>query len=308
MHGPSLGVAACAMPADDPKATLARGQDQHGPWVDVGVSGAVVRLRWMARWTGHGGEFGHGWRAVSVQTLPTWATRHGCDQFGAWLAASCQGLELRLRCIAPGAIPEVTIARPHQSAGDLALRLPLRVDQPFFLAETPCTQQWWSAVTGSNPSLFHGAEFPVDRVSWGDCQHFLARLKETMPGANARLPTAAEWEFACRAGSSLLRFDPDAVAWHIGNSDGTSRPVGRKAANPWGLYDMLGNVDEWCQDLAYASGPDAATVRSAVVLQFRTVRGGSRIDDPSELQPGRWRGWNPAFRLSEVGFRIAIGV
>src|SRR5262249_19066826 len=122
----------------------------------------------------------------------------------------------------------------------------------FWLGETPATQAVWLAVMGENPSRFRGErpedlERPVEQVSWETCQVFLGRLNAQVAGFAARLPTEAEWERACRGGElSGDAAQLDAIAWYRENSDRTTRPVGRKTPNRYGLYDMLGNVHEWC--------------------------------------------------------------
>jgi len=123
--------------------------------------------------------------------------------------------------------------------------------KPFYLGKYLVTQEQWERVMGSNPSYFKGARNPVETVTWDDCQDFMAKLKEKVPGKTFRLPTEAEWEYACRAGTTTDYNigDSDAAlgdyAWF--RSNGT-HPVGEKKPNAWGLYDMLGNVNEWCSD------------------------------------------------------------
>ena len=125
------------------------------------------------------------------------------------------------------------------------------------------TQGQWQAVMGSNPSQFTGdPNRPVENVSWDDVQEFIRRLNAREGGATYRLPTEAEWEYAARAGTTTRwSFGDDAsqlgrYAWHDGNAGGQTHPVGQLQPNPWGLYDMHGNVWEWVQDWygKYASG------------------------------------------------------
>jgi formylglycine-generating enzyme required for sulfatase activity len=125
--------------------------------------------------------------------------------------------------------------------------------ESFYLGKYEVTQEQWQLVTGGNPSRFKGATLPVESVSWNDCQRFLAALQQKT-GRQFGLPTEAQWEYACRAGTttrwsfgddeSLL----DGYAWSGANSGGTTHPVGGKKPNAWGLYDMHGNVGEWTAD------------------------------------------------------------
>ena len=131
----------------------------------------------------------------------------------------------------------------------------------YYIGETEVTQGLWETVMGSNPSKFKGANNPVECVSWDDCKSFISKLN-SLTGQRFRLPTEAEWEFAARGGSKSKHYKYfgsntlSAVAWYKDNSGGSTHPVKTKSSNELGLYDMSGNVYEWCQDWygGYSSG------------------------------------------------------
>jgi len=180
------------------------------------------------------------------------------------------------------------------------------ISQRFYLGKYEVTQAQWEAVMGSNPSYIKGASLPVEQVSWEDCQLFIEKLNGKGVGT-FRLPTEAEWEYACRAGTREARYGPvDQVAWHAGNSGGQVHPVGQKRPNPWGLYDMLGNVWEWCFSLygPYPQGrvtdPVGGTRGASVV-----IRGGA-YDSPERYTRAAARNYRPPGRPNPgLGFRLA---
>jgi formylglycine-generating enzyme required for sulfatase activity len=147
----------------------------------------------------------------------------------------------------------------------------------FFMGKTEVTQGLWQAVMGSNPAHFkNGKDFPVEKVSWNDCQEFIGRLN-AMTGGGFRLPTEAEWEYACRAGSTGGRHGGlDEIAWYLDNSKRTTHPVAGKKPNAWGLHDMPGNVLEWCQDWfeeKYYQKSPASNPHGPESGAYRVVRG-----------------------------------
>jgi len=171
---------------------------------------------------------------------------------------------------------------------------PVTLTRGFYMGRHEVTQSQWEQVLGSNPSLFRnvGPTAPVDSVSWHDCQIFA-----TKAAGGLRLPTEAEWEYACRAGTaSPYAADLNETGWYDGNSAGTTHPVGQKKPNAWGLYDMHGNVREWCQDFSsneYATEPatDPTGPAKGDDAESRILRGGSWADYAFYCRSSA-RGWS----------------
>ncbi len=188
--------------------------------------------------------------------------------------------------------------------------------QPFWLGRTEVTQAQWTALMGSNPSTFEGDDLPVEQVSWEDAMAFCRKLTEReraagrLPaGYTYTLPTEAQWEYACRAGTTGdLAGDLDATAWYARNSDGTTHPVGTKQPNAWGLFDMHGNVWEWCKDWTTAHYPGGA-VADPVWPAFqgaRVERGGAWTSAVVECRTAYRNAEEPGERGFNVGFRVAL--
>ncbi|MBN1837268.1 MAG: formylglycine-generating enzyme family protein [Spirochaetales bacterium] len=182
--------------------------------------------------------------------------------------------------------------------------------KPFYLGKYEVTQAQWEAVMGSNPSQFkQGGRYPVEQVSWDDCQEFIKRLNARHPGRGFRLPTEAEWEYACRAGTAGARYGAlNGVAWYDGNSGSATHPVGEKSANAWGLHDMLGNVWEWCGDW-YADTLPGGSVTDPVGPgsgSFRVLRGGSWINVAGVYRAALRGTLDPGDRYFNLGLRLAI--
>jgi formylglycine-generating enzyme required for sulfatase activity len=179
----------------------------------------------------------------------------------------------------------------------------------FYLQVTEVTQRQWAAVMGGNPSYFKGLERPVEQVSWNDVQEFLRRLREKEKDNRHRLPTEAEWEYACRAGGREpdLAANLDEVAWCSRNSKDETHAVGQKKPNAWGLFDMRGNVWEWVQDWygTYSAGRqiDPKGLDSGGA---RVLRGGAwgLVSTESFRCACRYNG-HPDLTYISLGFRCA---
>jgi len=187
----------------------------------------------------------------------------------------------------------------------------------FFLAETECTQGQWESVMRGNPSHFKGSDRPVEGVSWGEAVEYCRKLtaKQRAEGILAegwewRLPTEAEWEYAARAGTTGARYgELDAIAWWSGNSGSETHAVSQKAANAWGLQDMIGNVWEWCSDWSgdYPTGSvtDPAGPNSG---SGRVRRGGCWGNDAGLARSACRSRRDPGYRYSLLGFRPALSL
>ena len=179
------------------------------------------------------------------------------------------------------------------------------ISHDFWLGKYDVTQAQWVAVMGRNPSYFKGDDLPVETVSWTDAQGFIGTVNGATNGG-FRLPTESEWEYACRAGTTGETYgNLDGIAWYDGNSGKTTHPVGQKQPNAFGLYDMNGNVWQWCQDW-YGDYPSGSVTdpQGASSGSFRVIRGGSWINTAPNVRSANRRRDDPGIRYSDLGFRL----
>jgi len=262
---------------------------------------------------------------------PVWAKRFGQDPCGMFAEFDLDGVPFRLRWISPGSF---LMGSPEDEAGrfgDESPRHLVTISKGFWLAETLCTQAQWQAVMGNNPSQFrepYDPKRPVEQVSWEDCGQFCARLRERVPDLDFRLPTEAEWEYACRAGTTSAFNDGSActepsgqdpalheLGWYEKNSENKTHPVAEKRRNAWGVYDMHGNVWEWCADRAENKGGSIITdtyVDGAVDPvskdgSRRVVRGGCYWSNARLCRSAYRLAGGPGIRDWIQGFRLAAG-
>jgi formylglycine-generating enzyme required for sulfatase activity/tRNA A-37 threonylcarbamoyl transferase component Bud32 len=183
------------------------------------------------------------------------------------------------------------------------------ISAAFYMGKYQVTQGEWTAVMGNNPSRFKGDDrLPVETVSWNDCQKFITRLNARQDGYVYRLPSEAEWEYACRAGTTgEYAGELDEMAWYWENSGSKTHPVGEKNANAWGLHDMHGNVWEWCQDgwhENYNGAPTDGRARETGSDNFRILRGGSWNFVANYCRSALRNYVTPALRSNGYGFRL----
>lgn len=217
------------------------------------------------------------------------------------------------------------IGSPSNEPGRYAIETQHRVNltNGFYMQTTEVTQGQWRAVMGNNPSANKacGDDCPVEQVSWNDVQAFIQKLNHKEGTNKYRIPTEAEWEYACRAGSTTAftnggiratklkcGFDPnlDAMGWYCYNSGNKTHPVARKNANAWGLCDMYGNVAEWCQDWFGTYPNDEVTDPNGPSSgSYRVMRGGVWYSFARDCRSASRYGSPPHYRFYYLGFRIA---
>ncbi len=250
-------------------------------------------------------------------TKPTWANDFGKDKYGLWAVLQYGDVEQRLRYIEPG---KFLMGSPANEVGrwDDEKQHPVTLTGGYWLFDAPVTQALWQAVMGANPSRFKGDDRPVEQVSWKDCARFIEKLNVEIPGLGLQLPTEAQWEYACRAGTAAATYAGDLedetkssvltdIAWYRANSGSDTHSVGEKNPNPWGIYDMLGNVYEWCSDWwsgdlggkheVDPTGPKRGT--------YRVFRGGGWYGRARHVRAAYRVSYGPGHRGDDVGFRCA---
>lgn len=183
----------------------------------------------------------------------------------------------------------------------------------FYIGKYEVTQAQWRAIMGTNPSYFNGNNLPVEKVSWYDVQNFINKLNE-MTGKKFRLPTEAEWEYAARGGKESIGYKysgsdvTNEIAWCSTNSNQKTHKVGSiPFHNELGIFDMSGNVMEWCEDwYGVYKGQSYTNPKGPVKGLFRVVRGGSWCVYPENCRNAKRYNANPRIRQWDIGFRLAM--
>ncbi|HMN96735.1 MAG TPA: formylglycine-generating enzyme family protein [Phycisphaerales bacterium] len=260
--------------------------------------------------------------------LPAWPTAFGDDLCGWWSDIEVprrdgeEAVRQRFRWIEPG---EFEMGSPEGEAEQRDFEGPRHrvvLTQGFWLADTACTQAMWEVVVGKNPSHFKGPDRPVEQVSWLDVKSFLAKLETLLPGLGAGLPTEAEWEYACRAGTRTPFWFGETITPEEVNYDG-NHPYGGAAkglyrqetvdvkalpANGWGLYQMHGNVWEWCRDgsRSYAEGEAVDPVGPEGSEGSRVLRGGAWHINAWDARSAYRLAIPPGLASRSLGFRLRL--
>jgi formylglycine-generating enzyme required for sulfatase activity len=221
-----------------------------------------------------------------------------------------EGLNLEMRHIAPGTF---LMGSASGGASDEQPVTRVTLTKSYWLGATEVTQAQWQSIIRKNPSNFKGANLPVEQVEWNDVMEFCRRLTERERAAGRlpegyvyTLPTEAQWEYACRAGTTGdFAGELNSMAWYKQNSRSSTMPVGMKQANAWGLYDMHGNVSEWCLDW-YGNylGGSVTDPTSAASGGQRVYRGGSWWFDADGCRSARRH--KSGLNGSDLGFRLAL--
>jgi len=239
---------------------------------------------------------------------PDFVSDFGTDQYGAWFEFQVsderreRSVTQRMRWIPAGSF---MMGSPPKEEGP---QHRMTLNHGYWMADTPCTQAFWKAITGENPSQFEGSERPVENVAWDDTTAFVAKLASALPGLVPRLPTEAEWEHSCRAGSVTpfcFGVELSAQQANIENKIGSTTDVRSYPANAWGIYDVHGNVWEWCGDwygeYSKKSQTDPTGPKSG---SERVMRGGGWIDGAASVRSACRSAVDPGLRSGDLGFRL----
>jgi len=292
------------------------------------------------------------WHPLADGNPPEWASAWAQDKFGVSVSFTLPSADRRsdvsqrLRWIPPGRFLMGSAEAEAGRWNDEGPQHEVTISRGFWLADTPCTQALWQAVIGNNPSRFKSTDRPVEQVSWDAVQAFLASINKRIPGLDLVLPTEAQWEYACRAGTDTATYAGDlrifgennapaldTIAWYGGNSgegfeldegeDSSGWPkkqyphtkagtrlVGLKEPNAWGLYDMLGNVLEWCAD-PWHGNYEGAPADGSIWHDpndsgaKRVLRGGFWGKRARRVRSAYRRASVPGYRHDCFGFRCA---
>ena len=251
----------------------------------------------------------------------SWASGWGEDPYGLWMTFNYKGIRHLFRWCEPGTFlmgsPKDELERSSNET-----QHQVTLTRGFWIAETPVTQALWEIFMGDNPSHFKGAEHPVETVSWDDAQRFINSINRIKPELQLCLPTEAQWEYACRAGTTTPFFFGGSISTDQVNYDGNypysndtkgeyrnqTVEVRNLPPNAWGLYQMHGNVYEWCQDKYGLHPTQPVDPQGAAKGERRVLRGGSWIFYGRHCRSARRIAGGRADRHYDYGFRLALAL
>ena len=249
----------------------------------------------------------------------SWASDWGEDEFGLWMAFTYKGVWQAFRWCEPGLFLMGSPENEPERKGD-EVQHEVTLTEGYWIADTPVTQALWQVVMDDNPSQFKGEENPVENVSWDDAQAFISKMNSMKADLKLCLPTETQWEYACRAGtvtpfswgeqidSSQVNFNGLHPYSNGRKSEDRNQTVAVKAlpCNNWGLYQMHGNVWEWCQDW-YSSYPSQSVInpQGPEIGTYRVLRGGSWFYYDRSCRSAGRLSYGPSSRYNRFGFRLA---
>ncbi|MCC7376337.1 MAG: formylglycine-generating enzyme family protein [Verrucomicrobiales bacterium] len=255
---------------------------------------------------------------------PPWAEIFGEDDSGIFAEFTLKQVRFAWRWIPSG---RFLMGSPNTEPGRWPAEGPqheVLLSGGFWMGETSVTQGQWRALMQENPSGFPGDQRPVENVTWHDAVTYSDALNDVVPALFAVLPTEAQWEYACRAGTDSAFSDgspctqPEGdepaledLGWYDVNSRGETHPVRQKRPNSWGLYDLHGNVWEWCRDGWYNYGTQSKmdpVYEPKNESANRVIRGGSWIDQARDCRSAYRNLREPGYRYINLGFRLAAGL
>lgn len=258
-------------------------------------------------------------RDTPVQQPYSWSTAWGEDQYGIWMEIEIQGVAQRMRRIEPGVFLMGSPPNEPERFDD-ETQHEVELTQGFWLADTTCTQELWQAVMGNNPSCYQGPKHPVEYVNYDDCRAFLDRVNDSASHLQLRLPTEAEWEYACRARTETPFWFGETINPRQVNYDGScpynggewclswqeTMEVKALPPNGWGLYQMHGNVREWCADwYGPYKGGKVVDPKGPPIGDRRVLRGGSWFSRGRGCRSAVRFARSPNTREDNYGFRLS---